>query len=77
MTLEQLNNRTVNVRMKHKDLVTLILAVGVMVQATQKDHIPNDHIVRVGNILVKTLNDWDAKYKKGVPIRDAKTTEHT
>lgn len=77
MTLEQLNNRTVNVRMKRKDLVTLILAVGVMIKATQKDHIPNDQIVRVGNILAKALNDWDDKYKKGVPIRDAKTTEHT
>ena len=72
MTVESMNQRTMTVRVKRGDLITILLALNVVIAATKKDNIPNDQLMHAREVLAEQLSDFDVTLKRKEKIRNAK-----
>ena len=62
MDLAQMyNNRTITVKLKRCDLITALLALDVVVKATDKDKIPNENVKKARMQLASALAAFDKK----------------
>ena len=53
------SDRIITVKIRRGDLVTTLQALNVVIQATNKDHIPNDQVIQARNVLGSALSDFD------------------
>lgn len=67
-----MNQRTMTVRVKRGDLITVLLALNVVIAATKKDNIPNDQLMHAREVLAEQLSDFDVTLKRKEQIRNAK-----
>ena len=58
------SDRIITVKIRRGDLVTTLLALNVVIQATNKDHIPNDQVKQARNVLGAALSDFDITSKR-------------
>lgn len=62
MDLAQMyNNRTVMVKLKRRDLITSLLALDVVIKATDKDKVPNENVKLARMQLAQALAAFDKK----------------
>lgn len=66
--MSELNNRTVTVRIKRGDLISVMLATNLVLKAAERDGIPHYRIQHGYNALVRALIGHDSKEEE----RDAK-----
>ena len=67
------NNRTVTVRIKRGDLISVMLATSLVIKAADRDGIPHDRIQHGYNVLARALMEHDSKEEE----RDAKKAKRT
>lgn len=62
MDLAQMyNNRTITVKLKRRDLITALLALDVVIKATDKDKVPNENVKLARMQLAQALAAFDKK----------------
>lgn len=62
MDLAQMyNNRTITVKLKRRDLITALLALDVVIKASDKDKIPNENVKLARMQLAQALAAFDKK----------------
>lgn len=62
MDLAQMyNNRIITVKLKRRDLITALLALDVVIKASDKDKIPNENVKLARMQLVQALAAFDKK----------------
>ena len=63
------SDRIITVKIRRGDLVTTLLALNVVIQATNKDHIPNEQVIKARNVLGSALSDFDiTSMRKEAPV---------
>ena len=62
MDLAQMyNNRIITVKLKRRDLITALLALDVVIKASDKDKIPNEMVKQARTQLAQALAAFDKK----------------
>lgn len=62
MNLAQMyNNRIITVKLKRRDLITALLALDVVIKASDKDKIPNENVKLARMQLAQALAAFDKK----------------
>lgn len=62
MDLAQMyNNRIITVKLKRRDLITSLLALDVVIKATDKDKVPNENVKLARMQLAQALAAFDKK----------------